>query len=455
MTSFFQRVLSKLFGGTPAPAPTAVRTAPVPPAPAQPKPVAAPARPAAVALAARRPLMGVHGQVAGFEFRIDDAALRTLAQAGDPVAQAAHVAAVLVAARLVAMDGRVGLARLPAAWLPLAMVPKNDAGTVIGVEFEAAAPLSSEALVRVAAKVAEFRTVGAKLAWGAGQPMGSNPDFLLVRPGTPQAVTGLLAALKAPPAGLANIPFIATDMASVEDLERALQGGVHLASGSLHAADMAQTLAQAGPLAPEVGRVAQLISKLAAGADTAVIVGDIKGDIGVSVRLLQRMNSASYAHLGGVASIDQAVMLLGRNDLHRWLSLMLMQFAGSRQLSSALQEVALWRARFVELLALERGETEPGRFFTLGLASMLGLILKMPATDVVATLSLPPEGAQAVLAQTGPWAVYLRTALDVENQTASEAAAAADGFTSAARVLELSSQAWAWAAENTVRPSAS
>jgi EAL and modified HD-GYP domain-containing signal transduction protein len=395
--------------------------------------------------------MGSNGQVAGFEFRIDDAALRALALAGDPLAQAAHVAAVLVAARLVAMDGRIGFARLPAAWLALAMVPKNDAGTVIGVEFDAAAPLSSEAVFAVAAKVAEFRAVGAKLAWGAGQAMGSNPDFLLVRPGTPEAVTGLIAAVKAPPAGLAHIPFIATDMACVEDLERALQGGVRLASGRLTAADMAQTVAQAGPLSPEVGRVAQLISKLAAGADTAVIVGDIKGDIGVSVRLLQRMNSASYAHLGGVASIDQAVMLLGRNDLHRWLSLMLMQFAGSRQLSSALQEVALWRARFVELLALERGEAEPGRFFTLGLASMLGLILKMAPADVAATLSLPPEGAQALLSQSGPWFLYLRTALDVENQTASEASAVADGFTSAARVLELSGQAWAWAAENTVR----
>ena len=203
-------------------------------------------------------------------------------------------------------------------------------------------------------------------------------------------------------------------MASVDDMERALQGGVRLASGNLTASDMAKTLPQAGSLVPDVGRVALLIGKLAAGGDTSTIVDDIKGDIGVSVRLLQRMNSASYAHLGGISSIDQAVLLLGRNDLHRWLSLMLMlmlmQFAGSRQLSSALQEVALWRARLVELLAMERCESGPGRFFTLGLASMLGLILKMPPAEVVSTLSLSPEGAQAVLSQSGPCFIYLRTA---------------------------------------------
>lgn len=454
MISFFQRVFTKLAGDIAVPQ-AGTPVSPVASAAMDthaPAPVARPHRPAPVVLATRRPLMGSNGQVAGFEFRIDDTARRALANGADAVAQAAHVASVLVGARLAALDGRIGFARIPAAWLALAVVPKNDAGVVIGVEFDATVgPLSPEVMLGVASMVSQFQAVGAKLAWDAGQSMGSNPDFLLVRPASPEAVTELVALLKEPPAGLANIPFIAIDMASVDDLERSLQGGVRFASGSLAAAGMATTRVKAGPLAPEVGRVALLLSKLAAGADTAVIVGDIKGDIGVSVRLLQRMNSASYAHLGGIYSIDQAVMLLGRNDLHRWLSLMLMQFAGSRKLSSALQEVALWRARLVELLAIEHAESEPGRFFTLGLASMLGVILKMPPAEVASTLSLPPEGAQALLAQSGPWYPYLRTALDLENQTASEATAAAGGFTNAVRVLELSNQAWTWAAENSLR----
>jgi EAL and modified HD-GYP domain-containing signal transduction protein len=175
--------------------------------------------------------------------------------------------------------------------------------------------------------------------------------------------------------------------------------------------------------------------------------------VSLTYRLLQRMNSASFAHLGGISSVDQAVQMLGRNDLHRWLSLMLMQFAGSRKMASALQEIALCRSRFVELLAIERGESEPGRFFTLGLASMLGLILKLEPEQVVATLSLPPEAEQALLAQAGPWYVYLRTANQVEHQTVSEASVAADGFSSLERVLELSTQAWAWAEANAVQDS--
>lgn len=82
--------------------------------------------------------------------------------------------------------------------------------------------------------------------------------------------------------------------------------------------------------------MSQLLQKLSGDADNAVIISDLKGDIGLSVRLLQRINSATFAHLGGVASIDQAVMVLGRNELHRWLSMMLMQFASKRKVSSAL-----------------------------------------------------------------------------------------------------------------------
>ena len=110
-----------------------------------------------------------------------------------------------------------------------------------------------------------------------------------------------------------------------------------------------------------------------------------------------------------------------------------------------------YRQHFWAGPSIERSESEPGRFFTLGLASMLGLILKMEAAEVVATLSLSPEASQALLAQAGPWHLYLRTAQQMESQAVTDASAEADGFGSAARVQELSGQAWIWAAENTLR----
>jgi EAL and modified HD-GYP domain-containing signal transduction protein len=395
--------------------------------------------------------MASNGDVVGFEFRIDDAVLQALAHSGDVAAQAAHVAAVLVAARLVAINGRIGLARLPAAWMAYAVVAKNESGTVIGLELDPDAPLEPSVQQKAVAVAAQFRAVGAQLAWDAASPLGPAPDlpdFLLVRPAPRQVASEWVQSISTRPAELQGIPVIATDLSNIEDLELALQGGVRLASGSLTARAAVTPQQKVSVLSPDLVRLAQLLGQLASGAETAAITRAIKGDVSVSVRLLQRMNSASFAHLGGVSSIDQAVLMLGRNDLHRWLSLMLTQFADKRKLSSTLQEVALWRARLLELLATERGESEPGRFFTLGLASMLGIILKISPEEVVSTLNLPPEAAQA-LAHTGPWYVYLRTLQQLENQTASQASAVADGFRSAERLQELSGQAWAWAAEHT------
>ena len=76
-----------------------------------------------------------------------------------------------------------------------------------------------------------------------------------------------------------------------------------------------------------MGRIGNLLNLLVTGAENNDIVANIKSDVGLSYRLLQRINSASFARINAGASIDQAVLLLGRGELYRWLSLLLFQFA--------------------------------------------------------------------------------------------------------------------------------
>ncbi|APW38846.1 hypothetical protein RD110_17880 [Rhodoferax koreense] len=414
-------------------------------APLQPPEVVLP-----MVLTLRRPLLSSSGDIAGFEFRIDPEMQRELMADGDPASQAAQVAAVLVAARLVALEGRLGFARLPAAWLVHAAVPKTEPRTLIGLEFDPAQPLAPGTLQAVVEVARQFRAAGAQLAWDAEADIGMAPDYLLARHAV-RPLAEVLAATGVVPGAESHPPVIATDLVQLEQLELAVLGGVHFATGDMNI--VAPRSRATRRLPPEAGRLTQLLGQLNAGVDTAVIVDDIKGDIGVSFRLLQRMNSPAFAHLGGVASIDQAVLMLGRNELQRWLGLMLMQFAPRRRLASALQEIALWRARTVELLAVERGEREPGRFFMLGLASMLGGILETETAEVVQALGLPEEAESALVEQAGPWHVFLRAAIQVESRALTDADAVSDGFVSAERVQLLSNQAWAWAAANALRES--
>jgi EAL and modified HD-GYP domain-containing signal transduction protein len=288
------------------------------------------------------------------------------------------------------------------------------------------------------------------VGWERTLDLDGEPDFVLARQGsTPMAE--LLGSIQRWSAEIQALPVVACDIASVEDLEAALQQGVQWACGALAPNGQVLEPAEALPVSPESRRIGQLLNLLVTGAETGSIVREIKGDVSLSYRLLKRLNSASFGQQNPVVSIDQAVMLLGRNELYRWLSLLLMQFAVSRKASSALQEVALWRSRLMELLAKERAEAHPEQLFTLGLASMLGVILKMSQTDVVDTLKLPEAARQALLEASGPWHVYLQMAMQIEAQEVDGENAVADQFGGAQRVLELGDEAWAWGAENTDR----
>ena len=406
-----------------------------------------PGQAAASGIGARRPLIATDGAIAGFEFRIGDMAMRRLQQRGDARVQAAHVVAVLSSASWMAQKGRTGVARIPGDWLVHAAGWVGCPGVMIALE-EAVGPTPlPEAAAANHAEIRRLRDSGVKLGWELMSDLGLGPDFVLIRQGE-QDMAAMMAAMRAWPDALKGLPVIATNIVSTEDLELALQGGVAYACGALVPRTEKDEVVEVMPVPPEVRRIGHLLNQLVTGADTGVIVNEIKGDVGLSYRILRRLNSAGYAQLNGF-SIDQAVPVLGRNELYRWLSMMLVQFAGRRKASSALQEIALWRSRLLELLAMEKGEQVPGQFFTLGLASLLGAILKLELADVVSTLNLPDTARDALLAKTGPWHVYLEIAKHLEAHTLEESAILAEPFGGVGRVLALSDEAWTWAEENT------
>ena len=455
MKSFLQRVMPSVFGkASPTVNESASTPAPSPAKAAVPTPGAdsasAEVRQIVKTVGAKRPLISAKGDIAGFEFRISDGVYQRLQKKNDPIAQSAHVAAALSSARLTMQTGRMGLARLPVAWMQHSATSEPLNGAMVALQTADALHLSAELKIAYSQTAHRLRELGAKVGWERTLDLDGEPDFVLARQGSTSMIE-LMGSMKRWPADIQALPAVACDIASVEDLEAALQHGVQWACGAL--APNGQTLepAEALPVSPEAGRVGYLLNLLVTGAETIAIVREIKGDVSLSYRLLKRLNSASFAQQSPVISIDQAVMLLGRNELYRWLSLLLMQFAVTRKASSALQEVALWRSRLMELLATERQEAHPEQLFTLGLASMLGLILKMSQADVVSTLKLPEAASQALLEGAGPWHVYLQMAMQIEAQEVDGEGSVADQFGGAQRVLQLSDEAWGWGADNADR----
>lgn len=442
MKSLLQRVFPGAFGAAPpdrrqAPRDGATdrRKAPVP--------VPSTARP----IGARRPLIATTGETVGYEFRVPDEVLSRLKRRNDQAAQAAHVTSVLTAAVTVQAQGRIGFARVPASWLLHSAATDAYEGVMIGLQVNEEADLDPQMTEALDQAVEHLRAQGARLGWGPALPLQSAPDFVLLRQG-PAPMAVVLASVQSWSERVRSVPVLMTDIASVEDLETALSAGIQFACGALTAMHTTNEPRQSLPVAPEVRRVGQILYQLVTGAETEKIAAEIKGDLALSYRLLRRINSAGYGRDTAVNSIDQAVMLLGRNELYRWLYMLLLQFGGTQKTSSALQEIALWRARLFELLAQERPGEDAGQMFTLGMASMLGQVLRIGLTEVVDTLKLPDEARAALIDHTGPWLIYLQMAKQIEAQSVNGADSVADQFGGADRVLLLSEQAWNWAREN-------
>ncbi len=438
MKSLLQRLLPSVFGSasTPEQRPQAK---PIPQAPKV-TGVVAPAHGAPLHLiGARRPLISAQGEIVGFEFRVADDMARRLTRQGNPAAAAAHARAVLGSASLVLRSGRIGLARLPLICLAEALNFETLAGLWISVEGTSSEPAESAnppALLQLRAR-------GAKVTWTTATPPGLAPDLFLLSQGD-QSMNTVLATLASRPSTLQGLPTLVTDVREFEDLQLALQQGVDYVCGALSVSLPTRPSGQTLSAPPEVKRIGQLLNLLVKGADNAALVSQIKSDVGLSVRLLQRINTASFAHLEINGSIEQAVAMLGRSELYRWLSMLLFQFAGKSRSASAAQEVTLWRARFLELLGQATHDDAPSQLFTLGLASMIGPMLGISQHDVLQLLALP-EAARHALQQSGPWWPYLELAQHIEAQNPSDQHPLAGQLGGMDRVLTLSDQAWDWA----------
>lgn len=114
----------------------------------------------------------------------------------------------------------------------------------------------------------------------------------------------------------------------------------------------------------------------------------IKPDPAMCYRVLRAVNSAQFALQKTVSSIPDALVLLGRDTIRRWVSLWALANLGEGA-SPALLSAATLRGRFCELLVEQSGRDDSAEGFLLGLCSMLDAILGQPMDAIVPDLPLP------------------------------------------------------------------
>lgn len=138
----------------------------------------------------------------------------------------------------------------------------------------------------------------------------------------------------------------------------------------------------------------------------------IDRDIGLSVKLLRYMNSAYFGMRGNIASIRQAVMMLGARGVSRWA--LMIALTGGPSTPRELALTALTRARMCELLGTSRSDVAPDELFTLGLLSLADALLGCPLETILAELPLADELNYALLRREGPAGAILQAVIDYE-----------------------------------------
>ena len=171
-------------------------------------------------------------------------------------------------------------------------------------------------------------------------------------------------------------------------------------------------------------------------------MAEIKADAALSVRLLQYLNSPGLSRGHALASIEQAVAVLGRDALYHWASGLLVRMAPARRAAGGLQALALSRARLAEALAVAGHEPSPGALYLLGLASVLPLLMQTSLAETLRMLHLPDDAKAALLLRQGPWAKYLDVIDAIEASDASALDRAAVPLGGTAAVLAISAQTW-------------
>ena len=423
------------------------RPRPAPPLPATPPPLRPAARPPPdvsslpAGAGAQRPLVSAQGRLAGFEFQLGAAAMRRLQERADGAAVAAYTGNLLGAMRLCAGRDLAALAALPASWLARSAQDRDLAPGMHLLLQPDALCADSDA---VCALITRLRRAGVRTGWDPlTEPRlpaaAGRPDFMPLRAPQGGDITAWQQALAVAAQRWPGVPLLLLELPGVHVLEAVLGPPLLWASCSIGPCAEPQRV-QALP--PQAQHALRLLNRLLHDDDHGAVVADIKADAALSLRLLTYLNSAGASPGRELESIEQAVMLLGRDALYRWVAQMLVRLSPPRPAAHALQATALARARLFELLARAANSSNPGAAYLLGLATMLPLLLQCGIDDAADSLHLPPAAVQALRGQGGPWQPYmdLLPLLEAGDMPATEAASAP--FGGLAAVLSCWTDAW-------------
>jgi EAL and modified HD-GYP domain-containing signal transduction protein len=207
-----------------------------------------------------------------------------------------------------------------------------------------------------------------------------------------------------------DVRFLAERVESFEDVEQAKALNVDLYQGFF----FCKPDTVSGTRPPE-SKMSILRAMQQAMVATSIneIFDVVRQDVTLSYRLLKYINSAAFGLRREIASIEQALSLLGLNNIRRWLTLLAMTALAENKPQELIRQ-ALWRARFLESLARQLGETIVDDDFLMGLFSILDALLDQSMQESLQEISLADHVRDGLIDLSTPMGQKLALSFAIE-----------------------------------------
>ena len=124
----------------------------------------------------------------------------------------------------------------------------------------------------------------------------------------------------------------------------------------------------------------------------------ISHDVSLSYKLLKYVNSAYFGLRREIQSLAGAVAMVGEIDLKKWLNLVMLSYLAEDKPIELVRN-SLMRAEFCEAIGshLESRIKGSGKFYTVGMFSLLDALLDKPMDAILAGIALSDDVNDALL----------------------------------------------------------
>lgn len=152
-------------------------------------------------------------------------------------------------------------------------------------------------------------------------------------------------------------------------------------------------------------------------ADIDEVVELIVHDMSITYKLLRFINTMHFGVPKKVASVKQAVILIGFEHLKKWMRILLVHHIGEHSTCGqvkALVSFSLTRARICELIAKRIGKENSDEYFFVGMFSLMDIIMNKNWSDILPLIPFSESVANTLIGEETDMTAVLKLAIATE-----------------------------------------